>query len=401
MPNTRNCIMPPYILAKLVDSDDPRVREAALNTIAASAHLKGRREASPAARGFLAAPAAGRRSVFDAHSSENLHTATLERTETSDASPDDSVNRAFDGLGATRKFYQEVFGRDSIDGLGMRLDAYVHFGDAMENALWDGHRMLFGDGDGVNFTDFTKSLDVIGHELTHGVTQFTADLEYHNQPGALNESISDVFGCLIKQWSQNETADEADWLIGAEIFTPALQGDALRSMKAPGTAFDGDPQPAHMNDFVTLPDTRPGDWGGVHTNSGIPNKAFYLVATGIGGKAWEAPGHIWYESLRASTSSTDFQAFAETTSAKAAQLYGTGNAEQSAVRTAWDSVGIRLRTVQPEVLAASTDGSLDELQKQVEKLSADVKALTHAFMAGSAAEATAKPSAKSKVKSRK
>src|SRR5690349_10346852 len=107
MPNTRNCIMPPYILAKLVDSDDPRVGKVALNTIAASARLKGRRQASPAARGFLAAPAAGRLSVFDAHSFENLYTATLERTETSVASPDDSVNRAFDGLGATRKFYQE------------------------------------------------------------------------------------------------------------------------------------------------------------------------------------------------------------------------------------------------------------------------------------------------------
>lgn len=377
----RNCIMPPYILDKLMQSDDPNVREAAFNTVAATAELRGRRDTSAAFRAVIAAPAAGRRSVFDALGRENLQIAQLVRSETSPVSQDDSVNRAFDGLGTTRMFYKDVLGRDSIDGHGMRLDAYVHYGHVMENAFWDGQRMLFGDGDGINFTDFTKSLDVIGHELTHGVTQFTADLEYHNQSGALNESVSDVFGSLIRQWSTNETAEDADWLIGAEIFTPALQGDALRSMKAPGTAFDGDPQPAHMSDYVNLPDTRPGDWGGVHYNSGIPNKAFYLVAVGIGGRAWEAPGHIWYEALKASTATTVFQEFAETTSIKAAQLYGIGSDEHSAVQAAWEEVGVRVPSAQRTALAPSTDGSLEELHKQLDQLSADVKALTRAVMA--------------------
>ena len=159
--------------------------------------------------------------------------------------------------------------------------------------------MVFGDGDGLTFTDFTKSLDVIGHRLTHGVTEHAAGLEYHIEPGALNESMSDVIGSLVKQWSLKQTVDQADWLIGAEIFTPDVQADALRSMKAPGTAYDNadfgkDPQPDHMSRFVHLPDTEDGDFGGVHINSGIPNKAFYLVATGIGGNAWQAPGHIWY-----------------------------------------------------------------------------------------------------------
>ena len=144
------------------------------------------------------------------------------------------MNRAFDGLGSTRDFYNDVFDRDSLDGRGMRLNAYVHRGVAYNNAFWDGSEMVFGDGDGVLFTDFTKSLDVIAHELTHGVTEFTAGLDYHNQPGALNESISDVFGSLVKQWVRKETADQADWLIGAEVFTPAIGADALRSLKSPG-----------------------------------------------------------------------------------------------------------------------------------------------------------------------
>ncbi len=171
--------------------------------------------------------------------------------------------------------------------------------------------MVFGDGDGVLFTDFTKSLDVIAHELAHGVTEFTAGLDYHNQPGALNESMSDVFGSLVKQWVAKETADQADWLIGAEVFTPEIDADALRSMKAPGKAYNNptlgrDPQPDHMSKYVMMPDTDEGDNGGVHINSGIPNKAFYLTAMGIGGHAWEAPGHIWYAALKASSQRTQF-----------------------------------------------------------------------------------------------
>src|SRR5207302_5822793 len=133
-----------------------------------------------------------------------------------------SVNQAFDGLGDTRQFYLDVFQRDSIDGRGMRLDGYVHRGVKFNNAFWDGREMVFGDGDGQIFGDFTGSIDVIGHELTHGVTENTAALEYHDQPGALNESVSDVFGSLVKQWVRKQTADQADWLIGAEIFTPGV-----------------------------------------------------------------------------------------------------------------------------------------------------------------------------------
>ena len=255
-------------------------------------------------------------------------------------SADGAVNRAFDGLGATREFYKQVLDRNSIDGRGMPLGGYVHRGVDFNNAFWDGGGMVFGDGDERLFTDFTKSVDVIAHELTHGVTEFTVGLEYHDQSGALNESISDVFGSLVKQWSLRQTAADADWLIGAEVFTPGVGADALRSMKAPGHAYDSpifgkDPQPDHMSKFVHLPDTDEGDNGGVHINSGIPNKAFYLTAMGIGGFAWEAPGHIWYEALKASTAKTQFQEFADTTYEKAGDLYGTkARATSSADRLA-------------------------------------------------------------------
>jgi Zn-dependent metalloprotease len=271
------------------------------------------------------------------------------RGETGTPSSDGAVNRLFDGLGVTRQFYKDIFDRNSIDGEGLRLNGYVHYGDAVNNAIFDGRNMLFGDGDGIVFTDFTKSIDVIAHELTHGVVQFTADLKYEFQPGALNESVADVFGSLVKQWSLRQTAAEADWLIGSDITTPMLAGDALRSMKAPGTAHDNailgkDPQPDHMTNFVVLPLS--DDQGGVHINSGIPNKAFYLTAIGIGGHAWDAAGHIWYEALKASTENTQFQEFAETTVAKADQLYGASSDEKKVVFDAWREVGIRVPNIQ-------------------------------------------------------
>ena len=156
------------------------------------------------------------------------------------------MNQAYDNFGDTYKFYWEVLHRDSIDDQGMPIHGMVHFDTDYNNAFWDGEgHMWFGDGDGTLFSDFTKSLDVIGHELTHGVTQYTANLAYSGQSGALNESLSDVFGSLVKQYAKQQTAEQADWLIGAEVVGPQL-APALRSMKAPGTANQYDQQPADM-----------------------------------------------------------------------------------------------------------------------------------------------------------
>jgi Zn-dependent metalloprotease len=396
-----NCILPPHILRRLLENKNEELRRLALETLLATARLRAERDIV-ATFGFIPSMAGGkRRTIFDCRNGRNLTFATLARSENGPKSPDSTVNRAFDGLGQTYGFYNDVLKRNSIDGRGMRLDGYVHFSRGYNNAFWDGRRMIFGDGDGRLFGDFTASLDVIGHELTHGVTQFTANLEYHNQSGALNESISDVFGSLVKQWTLHQTAATADWLIGAEIFSPAITGDALRSLKTPGKAYNNDligedPQPAHMDNFQNFPDTDEGDWGGVHINSGIPNHAFYLTSTFMGGNAWDAPGHIWYESLKASTETTDFQEFADTTFTIASRLYGTNSAEQQATEAAWREVGIRISTpsaaVESQLPALEADGQaalvakIDALSEQVRALSADLAQLkAGAYPAGEVA----------------
>ncbi len=381
-----NCIVPPHMLRKLLENDDPDVRRVALSTWLSTERLRGERAVRGLAGATATSPSAGRRTIYDAKHSTQLTDAVIVRTEQGPSSSDASVNNAFDGLGATRDFYKTVFARDSIDDKGMRLDGYVHRGVKYNNAFWDGQEMVFGDGDGVIFTDFTGALDVIGHELTHGVTENVAGLEYHDQPGALNESVSDVFGSLVKQWHSGQTAEQADWLIGPEIFTPGTAGDALRSMKAPGTAYDNpklgkDPQPADMAHYVQLPNTDDGDYGGVHINSGIPNRAFYLAAVGVGGNAWEAPGHVWYEALKASTPTTDFQGFADTTYAKASQLYGSASSAEKAVLDAWAQVGIKISSA----VICGPGGSKDdgsagfaELAKQITGLTEAVTALADA-----------------------
>jgi Zn-dependent metalloprotease len=382
-----NCIMPPHILKKLAENPDSKIRDAALRTMLTTANLRGVRSVRSLAA-LAAAPSGGRRTIFDCANGTNLRSSTLARSEDGPASSDDTVNHAFDGLGTTRKFYKEVLERDSLDDNGMRLNGYVHYDSGYNNAFWDGSEMIFGDGDGVLFSDLSAAIDVVAHELTHGVTEFSAALEYHNQPGALNESISDVFGSLVKQWVNGQTADQADWLIGDTVFTPNIPGDALRSMKEPGKAYNNpligrDPQPDNMSKFVHLPDTPDGDNGGVHINSGIPNKAFYLTATNIGGNAWEAPGHIWYASLKASSTTTDFQAFADITYMQAGQI---GQQEQQAVLDAWRQVGIKIsgvRAIAPVAALIKKQRSLtggngrdQDMARQLEELTGKIAILS-------------------------
>ncbi|MFD0380053.1 M4 family metallopeptidase [Streptomyces sp. NPDC059525] len=382
-----NCIIPPYILDKLLESPDSDIRQAALDTLLTTARLRGERAVRASIAGAAATPGDGRRTIFDCDEAASLRRATLARTEDGPASSDTAVNQAFDGLGLTRDFYQEVFHRNSIDDQGMRLDGYVHFDVQFNNAFWDGQQMVFGDGDGQEFSNLAGSLDVIGHELTHGVTENTAGLEYHNQSGALNESISDVFGSLVKQWKLKQTAEEADWQIGADVWTPGITGDALRSLKAPGQAYNNpqfgkDPQPDRMSKFIHLPDTPRGDSGGVHINSGIPNKAFYLAAVGIGGFAWEGAGRIWYDALRASTADATFQDFADTTYQKAGDLFGVGSSEQAAVLAAWAGVEVQISGV-PKARAFAVSGNgavgredgLAALSRQLGELNAKVSGL--------------------------
>lgn len=214
-------------------------------------------------------------------------------------SSDVTVNRAFDTTKKTYDFYLNVFNRNSIDGKGMQLISTVHYDRNYDNAFWDGEQMVYGDGDQTIFADFTLDLDVPAHEMTHGITERTLGLEYENQSGALNESISDVFGSMIKQYSLKQTTDQADWLIGDKVL---IGPGALRSMKAPGTAYNTaalgkDPQPARMGDYAKMANNDANDNGGVHINSGIPNHAFYLACTELGGNSWDKAGKIWYRTL--------------------------------------------------------------------------------------------------------
>jgi Zn-dependent metalloprotease len=303
-------IAPPHILARMIEEGDEHERAAALRTLASSASLRTqraivgslvRRDADLQALGVLPAPADAKRVVYDNdHLGRSNLPGTQVRSEGEPPVADDSANEAYDGAGATRDFYKAAYQRNSVDGEGAALLSTVHYGVDFDNAFWNGSQMVYGDGSGRLFQvgALTKSLDVIGHELTHGVTQFTAGLEYSKQSGAVNEHISDVFGSLVKQYKLQQTADQADWLIGEGTLVSSL-GQALRSMKAPGTAWKFDDQPAKMSDYVDLPDDNDPqhDNGGVHINSGIPNHAFFLAATAIGGYAWDKAGKVWYRAL--------------------------------------------------------------------------------------------------------
>jgi Zn-dependent metalloprotease len=342
-------IVPPYLLRRLAAQDAPRFSDAAQAARKALQHVESfhatRAVPAPAARLGIRQPTPGpRRTIYDAKSLEELP-GTVARKEGNPPTGDAAADEAYDGLGHTYRLFAEAFGRDSIDGSGLPLDASVHFGERYDNAFWDGHQMVFGDGDGEVFDRFTKSLSVIGHELAHGLTQYSAGLAYRNQAGALNESVSDVFGVLVEQFAKRQSSAEASWLIGEGLFTDQVQGAALRSLKAPGTAYDDDvlgkdPQPDSMDSYVR---TR-ADNGGVHINSGIPNRAFCLVALALGGNAWDAPARIWYETLTggALAPNATFRVFARATAASARELFGAGSAEHDAVRSAWETVKVRL-----------------------------------------------------------
>jgi Zn-dependent metalloprotease len=336
-------IVPPHILKHIAAADaSEELRSIARHTLERTAAARGQRAAVgilPSLMGVAAGQK--RRTVYDARHGTSLPGA-LVRGEGGAPTHDQEADEAYDGAGATYDFYSQVFNRNSVDNRGLRLDSTVHYQRKFDNAFWNGMQMVYGDGDGVLFGRFTVSVDIIGHELTHGVTQYTANLEYEGQSGALNESMSDVFGSLVKQFKLRQSAAAADWLIGAGLLAPGVHGMALRSMRAPGTAYNDprlggrDPQPAHMRDFVQTNE----DNGGVHINSGIPNHAFYILATTLGGFAWERAGKIWYAALTRKLSPTaDFQACADATFEAAGELFGA-HGEQAAVRQAWEAVGI-------------------------------------------------------------
>jgi Zn-dependent metalloprotease len=360
------CFLPPHILNSIItskySSDNQRAR--ALDVLSINNSLSNARTGfdesqramrqqqrlqrlgAPRARLQAAVGGQPQRTVYTANHTQNLPGSPV-RHEGDPPTGDPAVDEAYQYMGNTYDFYWNVFGRDSVDNAGYPLNGSVHYSRNYDNAFWDGQRMIYGDGDGEQFTRFTVSVDVIGHELTHGVTQYEAGLIYWKETGALNESISDVFGTMVRQYVNNQNVQQADWLIGKELFLPQWVSQnpkdlAIRSMKAPGTAYDDpvlgkDPQPSNMSNYQnTITDS-----GGVHINSGIANYAFYLAAAAMGGYSWQTVGPIWYAALQspALTKTAKFADFARLTVQLAQQLY-PGTPAMQAVGEAWAKVGI-------------------------------------------------------------
>jgi Zn-dependent metalloprotease len=254
---------------------------------------------------------------------------------------DKDAQHVFNSATDTWKLYYEIFGRNSVDGAGLVLRNSIHYGNKYDNAMWNGSQMVYGDGDGKIFGSFTNDIDVIGHELTHGVTQYSAKLNYQDQSGALNESMSDIFGIMVKQRTLNQDVKGSNWLIGENVLLGKQY--ALRSLAAPGTAYINhpqlgtDPQPATMDHFINTMD----DHGGVHLNSGIPNHAFYLAAHDIGGFAWEKTGKVWYAALTKELKPDAVFADAkEATIKQATLIFGAGSLVVKAVVHAWKGVNV-------------------------------------------------------------
>ena len=253
------------------------------------------------------------------------------------SSSDASAKRAFNETKGVVDFYQNVFGRNSLDNAGMTLISSIHFSVNYNNAGWNGSQMKYGDGDGNIFIDFTNSNDVIGHELTHGVTQFTSGFAYQNQAGGLNESMSDVFGSMYRQWSANQTVSAADWLIGKEIVGPGAKArglTCLRDMSNPAAGHCLAPQPTKFSQYQNGMDP--------HDSSGIPNFAFYKAAMAIGGKSWEKTGKIWYRALSGFAPSPNMKmsVFANRTRSLAGSLFAADPTIQTALDKAWKAVGL-------------------------------------------------------------
>jgi Zn-dependent metalloprotease len=344
------CIISPNMHEHLARHTDAVVRDAALRSLnlAQSARTRRQVKSSMLAQGFAglgeSAPQPRPhlfRTIYDAqHQESGKGVKILE--EGSVGSPDPDASRVYDALGLTFNYYWEAHQRNSLDDKGADLDALVHVGTDLDNAYYDGWSMNFGDGDGKIFGDFTINPDVTVHELSHGVMQYTADWPYHGEPGAANEANSDIFARCAVQWSKGWAVEEDNWLIGQGLILnhPDM---ALRSMANPGTAYDTpdlghDTQPDHYSRFVhTLRDN-----GGVHTNSGILNRYFYLAAMGCGGHVWEGAALVWYACVTdpKQVGRGTFKSIAKTCNAYAQKFFGAQSVQAKAFDDASHQTGI-------------------------------------------------------------
>jgi Zn-dependent metalloprotease len=255
-------------------------------------------------------------------------------------SKDGAVLRANDFTTKLAAFLEQCFSRNSIDNLGKALVSSVHFSRIYSNAYWSSElmQMVYGDGDGLILLDFTLSPEFIAHEVAHGLTQFTTELIYSDEPGALNESISDIFGSMFVQWLRGQDVIEAHWQIGPDLIGPtakSLGWICVRDLAQPSATHSMTQQPSDYDHYI------PG--GDPHDNSGIPNHAFFLAAKSIGGRSWERLGQVWYTTILdpRSHEKMSFSEFALYSTENAIRLFPTEPRVAISLFNAWASVKIK------------------------------------------------------------
>jgi len=332
-------IIPPGVLKKYSSDTalDPATRKTMQDTYVETERLRGLREAQRIAtirdpERFLApaAPQLPAQHLFDC-----VHRKGLPGRASAQP-PGGGFKTVFDTTAKVADFYKTVLDRNSVDNKGFDLVSSLHYSKNYDNAFWNGSQMVYGDGDGKLFGEMYLSPDVIGHELTHGVTQNLSALRYEGESGALNESISDVFGAVFNQWlNQWSVTEPRGWLIGAGIMAPTSQGKGftcLRDMAQPSAKHCLSPQPELYSQIDPTAD--------VHDNSGVPNKAFATFAVAVGGQAWSSAIKVWYDTCtnRALRSDATFSEFAGLTVASAQKLGGA--ALQAKCKSAWTGVGV-------------------------------------------------------------
>lgn len=285
--------------------------------------------------------------IFDAMNKRSLP-GKLVRGDKDPATSDATVNNAHTYHGNVRDFLVKVLGVKGVNNAGLDFVGTVHYGFQYSNAFWDGKQMTYGDGDGKIFVTFVIR-NVVGHEIFHGRTEFTSGLEYQDEPGAGNESGSDIGGCLVDMFTDNVKSKDYHWLVGKGLFGPTVKGRALRDMLNPGTAYNDpslgkDPQPDHYSRRYKGGQ----DNGGVHINSGIMNKAFATFCLNAPNCdfAFERPFQPWKETLWSEDpskrvgSTATFQDIADKTVANAR---ASEPSLVPALIAAWQGVGITVK----------------------------------------------------------
>jgi Zn-dependent metalloprotease len=341
------CAVPKNMMRHLArQSDDPAHRQLLLDQVARTSRLRGGRataSSTPSSRAQGSKPL--HRRIFDAQQ-ETMLPGQLLRDEGNAPSGDDAANEVYDNLGLALQFFSSVLDLNSADGAGMRVDASVHYDYKFINAMWTGHQMAVGDGDGKGIRHLSRSLGIIAHEFSHAVSQHLVrgglgvvqlpdrPPELKGEAGALNESFSDVFASMIKQWHAGHDVQQADWLLGEDIVSS--RGDhAIRSLKDPGNKSLTWAEDDQVKDYRRFKPTQEA-----HTASGIGNHAFYLAAMQVGGRSWESLARVWLQGFSRLRSRATFLDAAHETMAAAAAIHGKTSTAYEAVRAGWKSVNV-------------------------------------------------------------